>query len=256
MPIISIDDVPVHYLQRGEGERAIIFVHGGFGSSSELWLRAMEALPPGWKGYAIDNFLRSSEPPDGYNVQAFANRLVKFAKALGLERPVIAGHSMGGVVCQLAASQSPGTFGGVVLVCTGAVMTNHNLGRALLKDLRESGYDTMRETSAHWFKTISQPFFDGYVERACAAPLQAMIDVQQSLLDTDCRPLLPQITAPALVVFGHHDAGRTIDHAQTLHNGIARSKIAHMKDSGHSPMLETPDDFDAALHEFLASEAA
>ena len=253
MPIISIDGATVHYSEFGSGERAVVFMHGGFGSSSELWERMLAALPAGWRGYAIDNFLRSSPPPEGYSVQAFARRVRGFADAMGLDKPVIGGHSMGGVVSQLAASSDPDRYAGVVLVCTGAVMTNHDLGRALLKDLRENGYDNMRAVSANWFHTLPPDFFEGYVQRAMDAPLQAMIDVQQSLLDTDCRPLLPRITAPTLVVFGELDPGRTIDHAETLLAGIADSRLARMPGSGHSPMIETPAAFDAALHAFLAT---
>lgn len=251
MPTISVDGVPVHYAESGSGERAIVFLHGGFGSSSELWERTLQALPPGWRGYAIDNFLRSGAPPDGYSVQSLARRVRGFVDALGLEKPVIGGHSMGGVVSQIAASNDPGRYGGVVLVCTGAVMTNHTLGRVLLQDLRDNGHANLREISAHWFRELPDDFFEGYVARAQTAPLAAMIDVQQSLLDTDCRPLLPKITAPTLVVFGAHDAGRTIDHADTLLAGIPNSRLARMPDSGHTPMVETPAAFDAALHAFL-----
>ena len=35
MPIIHLDGVPVHYAEHGRGPRAVIFMHGGFGSSSE-----------------------------------------------------------------------------------------------------------------------------------------------------------------------------------------------------------------------------
>ena len=56
---------------------------------------------------------------------------------------------------------------------------------------------------------------------------------------------------PTLVVFGAHDGGRTFDHARTLLDGIAMSELATMTESGHSPMIETPDDFNAAFHAFL-----
>ncbi|MET0541096.1 MAG: alpha/beta hydrolase [Variovorax sp.] len=254
MPTISLDGVPVHYAEHGSGDRAVVFMHGGFGSSSELWERTLQALPAGWRGFAIDNFLRSAAPPDGYSVQALARRVRGFADAMGLHKPVIGGHSMGGVVSQLAASNDPDRYGGVVLVCTGAVMTNHTLGRVLLQDLRDNGHANLRAISAHWFRELPEGFFEGYVARAETAPLDAMIEVQQSLLDTDCRPLLPKISAPTLVVFGAHDAGRTIDHANTLLAGIPNSRLAHMPDSGHTPMVETPAAFDAALHDFLLHE--
>lgn len=253
MPFIAIDNARVHYAARPSGPRAVVFLHGGFGSSSELWAGAMAALPPEWSGYAIDNFLRSDAPPDGYNVNALAKRTAGFIDALGLDRPVLVGHSMGGVVSQLTALLYPERVGGLVLTCTGAHMTNHSLARELLARLRDSGgdRDNMRAISANWFHQAPGAFFDGYVDRAASAPLQAMIDVQASLIEIDLRDRLREIVAPTLVVFGPFDTGRTIDHAQTLLGGIPGSKLAVMKNSGHSPMVETPDDFNAALNDFL-----
>jgi pimeloyl-ACP methyl ester carboxylesterase len=251
MPVISLEGRRVHYTATGSGERPVLFLHGGFGSSSELWARTAAALPAGWRGYAIDNFLRSDPPPDGYNVRAFARRAHAFIEALDLERPVLAGHSMGGVVCQIAGIDYSDRLGGLALVCTGPAMASHELGRRLLADLAREGPDALRAISAHWFRHAPEEFFAGYVERACAAPLSAMISVQESMLATDLRPQLAHISVPTLVVYGHHDTGRTRDHADALLAGIPRSRLAEMPDSGHTPMIETPQAFDAALHGFL-----
>ena len=182
MPWTTIDGADVHYAVRPGGNNTIVFLHGGFGSSSELWLTTIAGLPAEWTAYAIDNFLRSDAPPGGYNVDAFARRAAGFVRVLGLDRPVFVGHSMGGVVCQLMAIDYPQAVGGLVLTCTGASMTNHQLARNLLDDLRAGGGDpqSIRAISANWFRDPPEPFFSQYVARACEAPLQAMIDVQAS----------------------------------------------------------------------------
>jgi pimeloyl-ACP methyl ester carboxylesterase len=256
MPVITLEGRRVHYAVHGSGAHAVVFLHGGFGSSSELWARTAQALPAGWRGYAIDNFLRSDAPPEGYSVRAFARRAGLFIDALGLERPVLAGHSMGGVVCQIAGIDHGVRLGGLVLVCTGPSMTNHELGRRLLANLARDGPDALRAISSHWFRRAPADFFAGYVERACAAPLSAMIAVQESMIATDLRPMLGRIRVPTLVVFGHYDTGRTRDHADALLAGIAGSRIAEMPESGHTPMLETPAEFDAAFHDFLRGTVA
>lgn len=258
MPFVTVDGSRVHYAHRPGGPKAIVLLHGGFGSTSELWHDTMAALPPDWSGYAIDNFLRSDPPPDGYSVQAFARRVRGFCKALGLERPVVGGHSMGGVVSQLVAITEPDLPGGLVLVCTGASMANHDLARRLLKQLATHGAEpgTLRDISANWFRTAPPAVFDAYVALAETAPLEAMVDVQASLIDTDLTARLPLIRAPALVVFGAHDTGRTIDHARTLVEGIPDARLAVMAESGHTPMAETPEAFNAALHDFLARLSA
>jgi MFS family permease len=106
MPTVVIEGARVDYDLREGGDRPIIFLHGGFGSSSQLWTRTMAALPHRYTAFALNNFIRSDPPPTGYSVAAFAHRVGEFARALGLGRPVLAGHSMGGVVCQLAAQLS------------------------------------------------------------------------------------------------------------------------------------------------------
>lgn len=255
MPYVTIEGSRVHYAVREGGPRAVVFLHGGFGSSSELWARTMAALPAEYSAYAIDNFLRSDPPPGGYSVPEFARRLGGFISALGLNRPVLVGHSMGGVTIQLAALRFPERVGGLVLVCTGPAMTNHAAARRWLDQLRDHGHEpgTMREISAHWFHRPVPEFFEGYVQRAESAPLEAMIAVQASLIEQDTRARLPEIQVPALVVFGKYDTGRTIDHAEALLRGIPNSTLATMHESGHSPMIETPREFDEAFHGFLAS---
>src|SRR6186997_1396485 len=113
MPFVEIDGANVHYTERRGGPQPVIFLHGGFGSSSDLWRDTMAALPRDYSAYAIDNFLKSDPPAQGYNVAAFAKRTAAFAVRLQLDRPVLVGHSMGGVVSQLTAIEYPDSVGGL-----------------------------------------------------------------------------------------------------------------------------------------------
>ncbi len=255
MPFVTIDGRRVHYAHRAGGPRTIVFLHGGFGSSSQLWSNAMEALPAEWSAYAIDNFIHSEAPPEGYNVAAFAKRLAGFVAALGLDRPVVAGHSMGGVVSQISALDYPEAVGGLVLVCSGATMANNKVARPLLAKLETEGHrpGALRAMSESWFRWPQGPFFERYVELAQTAPLQAMIDAQISLIEADVKARLGEIRVPTLVMFGPYDTGRTMEHALMLKDGIAGARLAVLEESGHTPMADTPDAFNAALSQFLAS---
>jgi len=260
VPFVDVDNSRVHYTRRPGGPKAAVFLHGGFGSSSELWAGAMAALPADWSGYAIDNFLHSDPPPGGYTMAAFARRAAAFVRVLGLGRAVFVGHSMGGGISQLAAVTYPDAVGGLVLACTGAAMTSYQnqLGHDLLARLAASGGDTrtIRDISAKWFRDPPpEPVFSQYVARAAQAPLQAMIDAQTSWIATDLRADLGKIDVPALVMFAPYDTGRTIEHAQTLVSGIRGAEMVTMDGSGHSPMVETPNQFNAALASFLKSIA-
>jgi pimeloyl-ACP methyl ester carboxylesterase len=93
--------------------------------------------------------------------------------------------------------------------------------------------------------------FEAYVDAAMQAPLEAMIEAQRSLIEADLLTRLGEITVPTLIIHGARDHGRKIEHAQTLHEGILGSRLVVIEASGHSPMLETPKEFDQALHAFL-----
>lgn len=251
---VAVDGRKIVYEKIGAGPRSVIFVHGGFGSSSVLWRETMARLPATRTGYAINNFVWSEAPPDGYSVHAFARRVVNFAATLGLEKPILVGHSMGGVVCQLAALAAPDKIGGLVLIGTGASVRGHGLARGLLAEMERDGVNAaqIRKTSEHWFATTPRDFFERYVEAAVLAPGQAIVDVQRSLIETDLEDRLGAIACPALVVHGRLDGGRTVDHAQTLHRGIKDSELLILDQCGHSPMVEAPAEFDARFHAFLA----
>ncbi|WP_431281537.1 alpha/beta fold hydrolase [Humitalea sp. 24SJ18S-53] len=255
MTHITIDGARVAYTEAGAGPRAIVFVHGGFGSSSGLWASTMAALPPGWRGYAINNFVESDPPPDGYTIPAFAQRLDGFIAALGLPSAVICGHSMGGVVCQQTAITYPGRVAGLALVATGPSIRNHGIALQVLADLEAGGAtrQNLDAISRHWFAHIpDQAQFDAYVDTATRAPLDGMLAAQRSLVATDLEPLLPRIACPTLVLHGARDHGRTMDHAERLLAGISGARLALFETSGHAPMWEAPAAFQAALAEFLA----
>lgn len=58
----------------------------------------------------------SSAPEHGYSYDDHARDVVGLVQRLGLERPLLVGHSMGGMTAALVASRHPGLLRGLVLV--------------------------------------------------------------------------------------------------------------------------------------------
>ncbi len=59
-------------------------------------------------------------------------------------------------------------------------------------------------------------------------------------------PDLPKIKAPALVLWGDHDRVLDVSSVQIFENGLPNCTVAIMKDCGHLPMIERPQE--AAKH--------
>lgn len=105
----------IHYVDTGEG-RPIVFVHG-LGGQLHHFRHPLFPLLAGYRLIALDR------PGSGYSVRAAgatarlpeqADIVAGFIEALGLEKPLLVGHSLGGAVALTVALNHPGAVSGVV----------------------------------------------------------------------------------------------------------------------------------------------
>lgn len=105
----------IHYVETGEG-RPIVFVHG-LGGQLHHFRHPMFPMLPGYRLIALDR------PGSGYSVRARgatarlpeqADVVAKFIKKLGLEKPLLVGHSLGGAVALTVALNHPDAISGVI----------------------------------------------------------------------------------------------------------------------------------------------
>lgn len=108
----------VHYVEQGEG-RPILFVHGLGGQLHHFRHPLFPAVGPGYRLIALDR------PGSGYSVRARgatgrlpeqAEVIAGFIAALGLEKPLLVGHSLGGAVTLAVALNHPEAISGIVLL--------------------------------------------------------------------------------------------------------------------------------------------
>jgi pimeloyl-ACP methyl ester carboxylesterase len=108
----------VHYVETGEG-RPILFVHGLGGQLHHFRHPLFPAIGPGYRLIALDR------PGSGYSARARgatarlteqADVIAGFIAALGLEKPLLVGHSLGGAVTLGVALNHPDAISGIVLL--------------------------------------------------------------------------------------------------------------------------------------------
>ena len=100
---------------RGE-EPPILAIHGSAGHAYGLTALG-EGLAPDVRFVAVD--LRghgfSDKPPTGYGVKEHVEDVLQLIDAIGLERPILLGHSIGGAIPTFAAEAAGDRVGGLVL---------------------------------------------------------------------------------------------------------------------------------------------
>ncbi|TIW95535.1 MAG: alpha/beta fold hydrolase [Mesorhizobium sp.] len=115
---IEIDGNRIHYVDRGEG-RPIVFVHGLGAQLHHFRHTLFGQFGPGYRLIALDR------PGAGYSMRASgatgrlpeqAEIVRRFIEALGLERPLVVGHSLGGAIALALAVEHPEAISGIALL--------------------------------------------------------------------------------------------------------------------------------------------
>ena len=95
----------------------VLFLHGFMGSSAD-WLAVTAALEGSYRWLAVDlpgHGASTDLPPEAYTVDGTARALLGLLDNLGVERPVLAGYSMGGRLALYLALRHPDRLSGLFL---------------------------------------------------------------------------------------------------------------------------------------------
>ena len=105
---ISADGVSIAYEVRGEGEPALVFVHG-WSNNRNTWEAELAHFSQKYKVVAIDlaGFGASGNNREKWTMGAFGEDVAAVIKQIGLDDAVLIGHSMGGPVILEAAKRIP-----------------------------------------------------------------------------------------------------------------------------------------------------
>ncbi len=261
---VTIDEV-------GSGGRGLLLVHGFTGGRVDF-ADHMEALAEaGWWVVAPD--LRghgdSWHPEDEseYSFDHFAGDMLALVDALGWDRFVLLGHSMGGMIAQVAAAKRPGALDGLVLMDTthGPLEIDRELAMLGAEIVREGGMAAVKEamdalegdgplgTPANQrllderpgYRELGDQKFLGSSPAMYASMIGQMIDQLDRLQH------LADLSVPTLVIVGEQDAP-FLGASEAMATAVPGARLEVIADAGHSPQFENPDAWRAVMLDFLA----
>ena len=245
----------------------ILLLHGGPGSYDHSYLKPhFERLTEVGQVVYLDlrDHGRSArQDPAGWTMEACADDVRAFCDILGIDRPVVLGHSFGGIIAILYGERHPGHAGGLVLAST---MARFDLDR-LVADVRAAAGDEVAElarrdyggddvSDEEWARVFaafgpSVPAAETLARRVGNTEVGAIgMDL---LRRVDLVDALPRITSPTLVCVGSRDPITPVGEARLIMDGLAPGigELEVLAGAGHFPWLDDPDGFFGAVSAFV-----
>jgi pimeloyl-ACP methyl ester carboxylesterase len=206
-------------------------------------------------------------PGGGFGLGEVCERLAEAISELGLERPALLGHSLGGGVAVRYAAERPEALRALVLlapaglIATGAVRPSwrhprvHALGRQVIRaatpliaaqpGLRQRAFARVVGDPAQIDAPLARELLLGAAQGR-STPAAGIEIVYAGLRDR-----LDALRLPTLVVWGGRDRVVSPRYGELLRDALPDGRLLSLPEVGHVPMCEQPAAVAAAVLELL-----
>lgn len=271
--LAGIDGGEIFYAVAGEGA-PLLLLHG-LGGEIWMWEKQVAALSKRYRLYIPDllGYGYSDRPRVDYTPSLFIDTIRQFMDRLGVKSAGLIGNSMGGGIAWAFALTHPERVNRLVLIdgippqVIRAVRNRLLRGflairRVPLLPYLAVAFRTRRMVRAVLMDTIydDRLVTDMVVERQYRigriAGTARVITSTVRYADEVARyaDALANLLTPTLIIWGEQDELFPVTVGKQLHASIRDSELVVIKDSGHMPMWETPDETNRAILEFLGRE--
>ncbi|MGY2894246.1 bifunctional 3-oxoadipate enol-lactonase/4-carboxymuconolactone decarboxylase PcaDC [Deinococcus sp. UYEF24] len=262
MPFAEVGGLAIHYALTGAGSaagaamrRPLVFLNS-LGSDLRLWEGVAEhfrgeraTLRCDMRGHGL-----SDAPAGDYRLQDLSGDLLGLLETLGLEKVVLVGVSVGGMVALDFARRFPGLVAGVVLCDTGLKIGSAQLWEGRIGAIREGGMEAVADAVlSRWFTPAffsEQPVLArGYRTLLARTSATGYLGVCAALRDADLSGGEP-LGLPTLVLCGDADVSTPPELSRALAAELA-APLHLIPGAGHLPCAERPEAVVAHLVGFL-----
>jgi 3-oxoadipate enol-lactonase len=239
----------------------VVFLHG-IGSSARTFAPQIASFAAaGYHPVALDLMgYGTREPVEALSFEALAEDIELAISESGLERPVLVGHSMGGMVVQTMLRRAQLDYAAAVLSCTSPAFGNPagDFQKKFVAD-RLAPLDagrTMADVAPGAADNVMTPNADPagralFIAQYAAVPAATYRAAVKCLVTFDERANLPNINIPILCLAGEHDRNAPPPVLEKMAGKIPGAYYLCLSGLGHMPNLEAPAAFDTAIFNFL-----
>jgi len=235
---IIIDDLLTNYQIFGK-KGANILILPGWKRNSIEWQSCAQELSDKNRVILLDlpGFGITQKPKDSWDIFKYSDFVKDFLTKVQIKNPIILGHSFGGRIGIIMASQSFPIDQLVLVDAAGIEKKNMWL--------------KFKVVMAKILKPIIPKSIISNLLKGDYAESGEMKEIFKKVISQDLVNLLPKIKVPTTIIWGEQDKILPLSHAKILHDKIQNSRLRIVWGAAHDPHLEKFEQFIEILSEIL-----
>jgi 3-oxoadipate enol-lactonase len=252
----------LNYSLGGAADAApVIAFTGSLGTDLAFWRPQSDRLGECFRTlrYDIRGHGRSAVPPGPYSMEELGSDLIALLDRLGIERALLCGLSIGGMISMWVAAHAPERVERLVLCCTSAALGPPEAWRERAATVRAQGVGAIADAVLErWFtpgyREAHPEVIEGMRRTLTATPAEGYAGCCEAIAAMDLTGDLPSIAAPTLVVAGEQDPATPPEHGRRIAELIAGARFEVVSPAAHLATMERPDLTTAMILRFLSNE--
>jgi pimeloyl-ACP methyl ester carboxylesterase len=252
MPYAEVERVRLFYERTGSGRPELLFLPG--------WCCDHSAFQPQFDHFAGTHAVtaldlrgvgRSDTPPDGYSIPELADEVAAFCGAVGIEQPLVVGHSLGGMIAVELGGRQPPLPSALVLVDPGPIdplpaTTEFFIGFA--EQLEGPDGAEIRRAYVHDFGTRDEELARWIVDHMCIPEQAAAAAVIRGVSEWNGREPFARCRMPVLLLRAGLGEDPDVLRLRELKPDL---EVGITVGAGHFHQLEVPEQVNAMIERFL-----
>ena len=255
--VVSTDGVNIVFNQNGEGDPAIIFVHG-WSNDKSIWDEQLAHFSEKYKTITVDlaGFGESGNNRSNWTMSAFGDDVAAIVNNLKLRQVVLVGFSMGAPVVLETAKKVPEKITGVVLVDDlQNIETKYppevvHMFDSVMMDLIENPTQEKLVTMGFFTNNREQNFqkvLDMVNKFPSRTGYRESLDSYFKWINEDCMQTLKLIKAPVIAINSDSEPTNT----DAFRKYVPSFKAKIIPAVGHVVFWDAPDEFNKLLEESI-----
>ena len=235
--VAEVRGIPVNYISFGEGPETAVILQG-WGTTAALYRDLAAHLGQRMRVYVpeLPGFGETPEPPEAWGAEEYAAFTLELLEALGIRETHLIGHSNGGRIMLVLASQPRSVkLGKLVFLDAAGVAPK----KSAKKKLRGLVYKVGKALLSPFPKAL-----EAWRQRHGSADYRAasprMRQTLVKLVNRDLTELMPSIPNPSLLIWGEKDGDTPLWMGKVFEERIPDAGLVTVPGAGHYAYLEQP----------------